>query len=173
MLTVHEQHAKRKLVATIISVVVVAGCVIFIDNMKLTGASSANSKPTVSVSADPTTSPASTAASATTPSPSSASSSGFKDGSYTASMSYYVPHGNESIQVSLKLASGVISDVSIQNSEGDNESARYQQDFASAYKSYVVGRKISGLNLDVIAGASDTTQGFNDAISRIVTKAQA
>ena len=79
----------------------------------------------------------------------------------------------ESIQVNLTLKNGVVTDVSIQNSESDRESAAYQQDFASAYKSYVVGKQISGLRLGNVAGASDTTQGFDDAVSKIATQAQA
>ena len=97
----------------------------------------------------------------------------YKDGTYTASSSYFVPHSNESIAVSVTLKGGVVTDVSVQNSEGDGESAAYQEDFTASYKSHVVGKKISGLQLSVIAGASDTTQGFNDALSQINSKAQA
>lgn len=119
---------------------------------------------TSTVSTTTTTQPAST----TTPS----TSSGYKDGTYTATTDYYVPHGYEEIKVSLTLKNGIITDSSIQNSEGDRESAQYQEAFASRYKSYVTGKNISGLNLSYVAGASDTTQGFNDAVSQIQNQAK-
>jgi hypothetical protein len=37
----------------------------------------------------------------------------------------------------------------------------------------VVGQKISDLNLDSVAGASDTTSGFNEAVAQIAQQAQA
>jgi uncharacterized protein with FMN-binding domain len=107
------------------------------------------------------------------PTPAAASTSGYRDGTFSATSSYYVPHSNETINVSLTLQNGVISNAAIINSEGDDQSARYQQDFATVYKSYVVGKKISDLQIGVIAGASDTSQGFNDALSQIASKAKA
>jgi hypothetical protein len=41
------------------------------------------------------------------------------------------------------------------------------------YKSHVVGKNISGLKLGALAGASDTADAFNQAISQITSKAQA
>lgn len=110
-----------------------------------------------------------------TPSNSSAGSSqsNYKDGTYTASSDYYVPHGSETIQITLTIKNGVVSDSQIQNSEGDRESAQFQEDFALEYKSQVVGKNISGLQLSYVAGASDTTQGFNDAVAKIRSQAQA
>jgi uncharacterized protein with FMN-binding domain len=103
---------------------------------------------------------------------SSASNSGYKDGTYSATVDYFVPRNEEEIQVSLTLKDGVITDSSIQNSESDGESAQYQESFASEYKTYVVGKNISGVNLSYVAGASDTTQAFNDAVSKIKSEAQ-
>jgi uncharacterized protein with FMN-binding domain len=133
---------------------------------------------TPTTSSPTSTTSTSTAAPATTSSQSSSTtsastSSGYKDGTYTATSDYYVPHGYEEIQVSLTLKNGIITDSSIQNSEGNGESAQYQEAFASRYKSYVTGKSISGLNLSYVAGASDTTQGFNDAVSQIQNQAKA
>jgi uncharacterized protein with FMN-binding domain len=177
MLNAYEQHSKRKLIATILSIVVIAGSVVVADHIK-NATPTADSTQTAATT-DTTTSPGtSSTTDTTTPtttdnSSSSTSSSSYKDGTYSASSSYFVPHGNESIEVDLTLKDGVITTASIQNSEGDHESAAYQEDFASAYKSFVVGKKISDLQLGVIAGASDTTQGFEDALSQIASKAQA
>ena len=173
MLNVYEQHPKRKLLVTVLFIMVIAGAVVFADHIKNTHQVAGNS-PTqsstltgVRASTTPTTEPAALSTDAST------STSTYKAGAYSASSSYYVPHGNETIDVSLTLKNGIVADVSIQNSESDRVSARYQSDFASVYKSYVVGKKISGLQVGIVAGASDTTQGFDDALSQIASKAQA
>jgi len=111
--------------------------------------------------------------STTSDSSTSSASSNYKDGTYTATSTYEVPHGDEEIEVNLTLSGGTITNVSVQNSEYDYDSARYQEDFAAEYKQYVVGKKIDGLQLNYIAGASDTTEGFNDALSKIASQAQA
>jgi uncharacterized protein with FMN-binding domain len=108
-----------------------------------------------------------------TTAPTTTTTSGYKDGTYTATSQYYVPHSYEEIQVSLTVKNGIVTDSSIQNSEGDRESAQFQEQFTAYYKSYVVGKNLSGLSLSRIAGASDTTQGFNDAVTQIQSKAQA
>ncbi len=175
MLNTYEQHSKRKLIATILSIAVIAGVVVFADHLENNQASK-NTSSQNSTTTDTTPSVASTTTSGTNttnPPASTASTSDYKDGSYTASSDYYVPHGSETISVNLTLKSGVIADVSVQNSEGDRESAVYQEDFASVYKSYVVGKKITDLQLGIVAGASDTTQAFDDALSQIASKAQA
>lgn len=130
----------------------------------------------VATASTPSTTSASTGTSATTTDTTSSAattSSSYKDGTYTSSSTYYVPHGSESIKVTLTVKSGVVTDSQIENSEGDRESAQYQEDFASVYKSQVVGKNIGNLQLSYVAGASDTTQGFNDALATIRTQAQA
>ena len=166
----YEQHSTRKLITTILSVLVVAGVVIIVDHFR----SESRLKTPVAKSTPSTVVVASRATPATgDPATTPAQSSGYTDGSFTASSDYYVPNGGENIKVTLTLKSGVVADAQITNSASDRESARYQQDFASVYKSYVVGKKINGLRIGVIAGASDTSQGFNDAITQIAAKAQA
>lgn len=171
----HEQHSTRKLIATILSVLIVAGVVVILDHFRaesLQRAPVARVLPLTTTAVTPaaaTTTSASTAAITVTP----VQSSGYTDGSFNASSDYYVPSGNETIKVMLTLKGGVVADAQISNSASNRESARYQQDFASVYKSYVVGKKISSLRIGVIAGASDTSQGFNDALSKIAAKAQA
>lgn len=109
----------------------------------------------------------------TPPTTSSATSSDIKDGTYTATSEYYVPHGYEDISVTLTIKDDVVTTSQITNSEDNPESARYQQRFTNSYKSYVVGKKASGLKLPYVAGASDTTDGFNDALEKILAQAQA
>ena len=125
---------------------------------------------TTSMPTTTTTTPTDTTATPATP---SSTSSGYKDGTYSATSDYYVPHGYEEIQVSLMIKNGIVTDSSVKNSENNRESAQYQQAFTSSYKSYVTGKNISGLNLSYVAGASDTTQGFDDAVSKIQSQAKA
>jgi uncharacterized protein with FMN-binding domain len=128
---------------------------------------------TVIASSQSSSRPSSSTSVATATSTSSTNtSSGYKDGTYVATSDYYVPHGSEEIQVNITLKNGVITGTSIENSEYDGESAQYQEGFASEYKTYVIGKKISGLGLSYVSGASDTTQGFNDALSKIRTEAE-
>lgn len=97
----------------------------------------------------------------------------FKDGTYTASSNYYVPHGMESIDVTLTVKNNVVTNSQIQNSEGNPESAGYQEAFASQYQSDVVGKNLGSIQISYIAGASDTTQGFDDALQSIINQAKA
>lgn len=179
MLDTYHKQAKKRLVATVISLIIIAGVVVYTDHVEASDGNTSNAANVTATTSTPSTNstPHSTTptdmAAPTTSSSSSSISSGYKDGTYSATSDYYVPHGDEEIQVSLTLKDGVVTGASIQNSESDRESVGYQKDFASAYKSYVVGKKISGLRLSVISGASDTTQGFNDAVSQIASKAQA
>jgi uncharacterized protein with FMN-binding domain len=162
----YERQSKAKLVASLAAVIVIAGIIIVADHEK-----SENRQGIVSTTA--ASSLQSTTASSNTSSTTSSTTTGYKDGTYSATSNYYVPHGTEDIQVSVTLKDGVITASSITNSESDPDSAQFQESFTSAYKSYVVGKNISGLSLNTISGASDTTQGFNDALSKIASEAQA
>src|SRR5579884_2438706 len=96
MQTVYQQQAKRKLIAGLVSLIVVAGVVVYADHIKSDPAGAKPSNKTVvsAPSANSTTSPA-PAASSSQPT----SSSGIKDGSYSAELDYFVPHGDESLKV--------------------------------------------------------------------------
>lgn len=163
----HGSQSKTKLLGAIVTILVIAGAVLVIDHMKSERAES------VATVTQTTTSQPVAPSTTSTPIDSTVSHSSYKDGTYTASSNYYVPHGSENIQVTVTLKNGVVTSSSITNSEGDRDSAAYQQDFASLYKSYVVGKSIKGLSLSRISGASDTTQGFNDALAQIANQAHA
>jgi uncharacterized protein with FMN-binding domain len=169
----YESRSKTKLVVTVLTIIVVAGAVLLIDNLKpKSSTQTAAVQSTDSSQAVPTTDSSSTTDN-TAPSAAPAQTSTLKDGTYTASTDYFVPHGNENIEVTLTLKGDVITGSTVRNSEGDPDSASFQEDFTSAYKSYVVGKKITDVRLGVVAGASDTSQAFNDALQQIVSKAQA
>lgn len=99
-------------------------------------------------------------------------STGYKDGTYTASASYMVPHGQNNIQVSLTLSGGKLSSVSTTDSYSDRESAMYIDSFKSALSAQIVGQPLSDISPSRIGGASDTTKGFNDALDIIRNEAK-
>lgn len=171
MIDAYEQHSKRKLIAIMVAVVVIAGVVLFADHLK---ASSSASNMTQQTALTPTESATTTPATTDSTSSSTATGDGsVKDGTYTATSGYQVPHGQESIKVNVTLSGGTITAVSVSNSENDHDSAFYQEEFTQGYKSAVVGKKISGLHISSVAGASDTTDGFNQALEQIASQAQA
>ncbi len=160
----YNHQARVRLVATCLTLVVIAGAVLFTDHLKSEEAEGG------SMSIAGTTSQ--NASTMSRNAPHSMGSHMYTDGTYSASSDYYVPNGYEHIKVQVSLQNGVVKNASIRNSQGDPESAHFQQDFASVYKSYVIGQKIDNLNLSYVAGASDTTQGFNDALNKIISQAQ-
>jgi uncharacterized protein with FMN-binding domain len=170
----------QKIVAsfmTILAVVLVTGGVAVYDNKqknaKTSDVSSVTPAQTTQQSTNDSTAPTDTTTSTDSSSSGSTSASSYKDGSYTASSDYSVPNGYEDIKVTLTVSSGVVTNSQIMNSESDRESAEWQERFASDYKSMVVGKSLSGLNLSYVSGASDTTDGFNEALDKIRTQAQA
>jgi uncharacterized protein with FMN-binding domain len=103
----------------------------------------------------------------------SASSSVYKDGTYSATGSYMSPGGPDQVGVTLTLKDDLITDITVTPEPGDNESARYQNKFASGYKPLVIGKDISTVHLSKVSGSSLTSKGFNDALAQIETQAKA
>ncbi len=118
---------------------------------------------------DTTTTSADTAISQTTTN----TDTTFKDGTYTIDDSYQSPGGNEPIKTSITIKDGIVTDTSVKQDPNNDESAQHQADFATEFKSKVIGKAISGLSISRISGASLTTDAFNDALDQIRTKAQA
>jgi uncharacterized protein with FMN-binding domain len=101
------------------------------------------------------------------------SASTYKDGTYTAIGSYDSPGGMDHITVTLTLSNDIVTDVSAAEGAGDGTSRRYQQMFLSGYKSFVIGKDISTLNLTRVSGSSLTPKGFDDALAHIKAQAKA
>jgi uncharacterized protein with FMN-binding domain len=109
----------------------------------------------------------------TTPSTTTTTSS-YKDGTYSATASYYVPHGyTNSITAKVTVKNGVITDVNTTNDYQDRESSSYVSSFESAVKTAVVGKKIDGSFSGRIGGASLTGSAFLDTIDSIISQAKA
>lgn len=121
-----------------------------------------------------TTTPSSSAPATTTPvttPPSSSTSGTYKDGTYTASVTYFTPDGQEPLDVKVTLSGNTITDTSVDANTISGEGQRYFDRFSSYYKSQVVGQKISDVSLNRVAGASLTTDAFNQALQQIMQNA--
>lgn len=170
-----QPNNKKQKAVTAFAVVVIAGIL-------LAAATAFNNNPTpgtpstaqTATQQSPTTNQQTDASSSTGVDSSSTgtASAAYNNGTYTATSEYNVPRSFETIKVSLTIDNGVVTASQIENSEGDRESAEYQERFAAVYKSYVVGKKLDDIHLSYVAGASDTTDGFNGALQQIKNQAQ-
>lgn len=107
------------------------------------------------------------------PSPeTSTDTSTYKDGTYTATGSYLSPGGRELVDLTVVVKDGVITETSLVKKASDSEAEEYQEKFATNYQSQVVGKKINGLSLSRVAGSSLTSNGFNNALTKIRDQAK-
>lgn len=95
------------------------------------------------------------------------------DGSYAEKGRYITPGGAESIDVTLTIANNVITSVTVEGNTTRTDTAEYQAEFISGYKSLVVGKDIDTVSLSRVAGSSLTSNGFNAALELIKADAQA
>ncbi|MEQ1500063.1 MAG: hypothetical protein ABL917_01670 [Parcubacteria group bacterium] len=112
----------------------------------------------------------------TTPAPTpiqNTTSSIYKDGVYTSVGEYVSPAGLEELGVEVTLKGGIISDAKVTKRATQSISAKMQDNFIGGYKTLVVGKKISEVNLSKVSGSSLTPKGFNDAIEKIKVQAKA
>lgn len=104
--------------------------------------------------------------------PDAQATNAFKDGTYSATGTYQTPGGRESIDVTVTLAEGAITDATVEQNARGGEAAEYQSKFVSGYKTQVIGKKIDEVNLSRVAGSSLTSNGFNNAIQDIENQAK-
>ena len=126
--------------------------------------------PTPVTTPKPTPTPVTTPKPTPTPVPKTA----FKDGTYTASVTYPAPdRGTHPVTVKLTLKNDIVtaSDVTF-GSEAQGATANYEDRFAAAYKSLVVGQSLASISLTRVGGASLTTNAWNDAQAKITAQAK-
>lgn len=104
---------------------------------------------------------------------SAGSTGSYTDGTYTAEGSYSTPESVETIAVTVTLADGVVTDVSVEGDPQKPESAQYQGQFIGGIADVVVGQPIDELAVSRVAGSSLTSGGFNTAIETIKSEAAA
>jgi|GEM_PF-6873548 len=96
------------------------------------------------------------------------------DGQYAASEKYGVVDGvieEDSIDVTATLQGGVITDVSVTGHPLLTQSHDYMQGFVNEISGAVVGRSVEDAHVTALAGASKTSNAFNDAIDDIASQA--
>ena len=105
---------------------------------------------------------------------SSGSSTGsYKDGTYTEHGSYTSPGGQETISVELTIASNAVKAVTVKTVKADPTAQQYEAQFEGGISAAIVGKKINDLNVTTVAGSSLTSQGFDDALTKIKASAKA
>jgi len=93
----------------------------------------------------------------------------FRDGEYSATGWYGgLPSHHD---VTLTIENDLIVDVEINTPAEDETSLGYQQRFVAALPDAVVGRDISDLTVDRLAGSSGCSEGFMDALAQIKEQA--
>ena len=98
----------------------------------------------------------------------------YKDGTYTKTVSYYVPHGgSNSITVTLTVSGGAITNLSTNDTYTDSESQRYVSSFENGVSSDANGQLLSSYSPSRIGGASLTTEAFMRALSGVRNDAAA
>lgn len=101
------------------------------------------------------------------------SDSAYVDGTYAATGEYRSPAGEETIDVSLTLENGVVTDATYVGRATNPRSVTMQANFAAGYQALVVGKPIDELDLGVVNGSSLTPKGFMDAVADIKAEAKA
>ena len=95
----------------------------------------------------------------------------FRDGEYASTGRYLTPGGDESIEVTLRVRDGVITAATSRTEALSPTARQFQEQFRVAIAAQVVARPLSSVMVDVVAGASLTSSGFNDALARIRSEA--
>ena len=97
----------------------------------------------------------------------------YTDGTYTESADYQAPSGTETVDVTLTLAGGVVTAVTVAGHATDPQAKLHQGQFASGISAVVVGKNIDDLKVDKVGGSSLTSGGFNAAVEEIKADAAA
>jgi len=87
---------------------------------------------------------------------------------YTTAIKYNSPGGREENKFVLTVKDGVIKTAKVEVMTKVDASIMYQKRFAVELPKLIVGKKISEIpNLDVVSGASLTTEAFNKALKSL------
>lgn len=146
-------------IIAVVLIGIAAGGIYAVKNNQSSGATSLTS--TTNSPSDNTTNTTSTTTSTST----------YKDGTYTATGSYFTPGGVQTITVTATLTGNTVSSISADGDANGGDSAQYQSRFLSGYKSQVVGKDINSVSLSRVSGSSLTSNGFNSALTKIKNEA--
>lgn len=101
-----------------------------------------------------------------------AASAQYKDGSYAAQGGYLTPGGAESIGVRLNVSGDQIVSAEVEVEASSPTARQFQRQFATRYASQVVARDLASVDISRLAGASLTSLGFENALTRIKAAAR-
>lgn len=93
------------------------------------------------------------------------------DGTFAGSGTYETPGGPQRIDVTVVLTDGVVQSLRVDPVAANQTSRRFQERFASAVAESVVGRPLSEVTVDRVAGSSATGKGFAAALAEVVRDA--
>ncbi len=96
----------------------------------------------------------------------------YKDGTYTATGSYFSPGGDEKLGVTLTLKDDIISAASVTPEPATPNGEKFQTIFEHNFQPLVVGMNISTVHLTKVSGSSLTGGGFDDALAQIEVEAK-
>ncbi len=97
----------------------------------------------------------------------------YNNGTYDAVGNYTSPGGEETIDVTLTLADGVITDATVASNATRPISKQMQSAFIEGFKEQVVGKNIDEVNVTKVSSSSLTPKGFMDALEKVKTQASA
>lgn len=97
----------------------------------------------------------------------------YADGTYSATGDYQAPSGTETVEVTITLADGVISDVEVVGEATDPQAKLMQGEFIAGIDAVVVGKSLDEIQVDKVGGSSLTSGGFNAAVETIKADAAA
>ncbi len=106
--------------------------------------------------------------------PENTSDSQYQNGTYMVELAYFAwPKLYEPMRTQITLKDGIIVDAQQSYATIDySHSAGYQQHFDSLYKNVVIGMPLDDAPIARVGQASETTDGFNDALLAIKERAQ-
>jgi uncharacterized protein with FMN-binding domain len=139
-------------------------------NTKNTEQQSQNNSTSKSVSTNSQNSTSTPVASQTPTTTTNASA--YKNGSYNASIDYFVPKSDNTITVQMTIDNGTVTAIKTTHNYTDRESDYYISSFDSLIEQEVKGKKLDELSIGRVGGASLTSNAFDDAIATIKNEAK-
>jgi uncharacterized protein with FMN-binding domain len=96
----------------------------------------------------------------------------FKDGSYEESVSYPVPKSTNTLKAKITIKNDIVTEISTSHTYTNEKSKEYLDPFDKEISSAVVGKKVKDIDLDILGGASLTSEVFNELIESVLDKAK-
>ena len=86
---------------------------------------------------------------------------------FSKTMSYSSPGGQDEVTFSVETKDGIITSLAVTPKGSNPVSINYQKNFASKAPAQVVGKSLKGLKVSTVSGASLTTWAFNEFVAEL------